>query len=401
MKEFSFYLFFLYLFFHVKSLELDYEIKKSDETKEIIYNYIEFGDKKFILNPRSEKVVLFKPFSILQNLQSDKNEIDYFDFLKLTLDKNDNIKLKIGEDEIEFKNVYLHRFENIDSIYENINGYIGIKNDANFIKTLDLKKKHGYKQKFKTDNEKFYLGKEVKIDDDYDDDDNLVSIEPALDDDDELSLSLSHYTFKSIGKIKDKYQYQIDKQNDNFIDSDYKVFISIFLNNYHIAPNNWIEEVLAKSGLKSDDYKIEEVNYFNKKLTRYSIINPEKMEKDFNLIFDSSTAINIDLINDKNYLTFLGYNKEENNVNDIFLSNSLLEYSVNFNFDESILTIIGDDDKICDIESFVPVVLFIISCIIVVIIIIGVVFIIRKNKNNNSTIDNQDNNMSSTGLVPN
>ena len=112
-----------------------------------------------------------------------------------------------------------------------------------------MKKKHGYKQKFKTDNEKFYLGKEVKIDDDYDDD-NLVSIEPALDDDDELSLSLSHYTFKSIGKIKDKYQYQIDKQNDNFIDSNYKVFISIFLNNYHIAPNNWIEEVLAKSGLK-------------------------------------------------------------------------------------------------------------------------------------------------------
>ena len=400
MKEFSFYLFFLYLFFNVKSRELEYEIKKSDETKEIIYNYIEFGDKKFILNPRSEKVVLFKPFSTLQNLQSDKNEIDYFDFLKLTLEKNDNIKLKIGGDEIEFKNVYLHRFENIDSIYENINGYIGIKNGANFIKTLDLKKKHGYKQKFKTDNEKFYLGKEVKIDDDYDDD-NLVSIEPTLDDDDELSLSLSHYTFKSIGKIKDKYQYQIDKQNDNFIDSDYKVFISIFLNNYHIAPNNWIEEVLAKSGLKSDDYKIEEVNYFNKKLTRYSIINPEKMEKDFNLIFDSSTAINIDLINDKNYLTFLGYNKEENNVNDIFLSNSLLEYSVNFNFDESILTIIGDDDKICDIESFVPVVLFIISCIIVVIIIIGVVFIIRKNKNNNSTIDNQDNNMSSSGLVPN
>jgi hypothetical protein len=125
------------------------------------------------------------------------------------------------------------------------------------------------------------------------------------------------------------------------------------------------------------------------------------VKENFNFIFDSSTAINIDLINDKNDLTFLGYKKEEYKVNDIFLSSSRLDYSVNFNFDESILTIIGDDDKLCDIESFVPVVLFIISCIIVVIIIIGVVFIIRKNKNNNSTIDNQDNNMSVSGLVPN
>ena len=126
------------------------------------------------------------------------------------------------------------------------------------------------------------------------------------------------------------------------------------------------------------------------------------MKENFNFIFDSSTAIEIKLFDDKKKIsTFLGYKKEEYKVNDIFLSSSLLDYSVNFNFDESILTIIGDDDKLCDIESFVPVVLFIISCIIVVIIIIGVVFIIRKNKNNNSTIDNQDNNMSSSGLVPN
>ena len=62
MKEFSFYLFFLYLFFNVKSRELEYEIKKlEDKEKGIIYNYIEFGDdSKFILNPRSEKVVLFQ-----------------------------------------------------------------------------------------------------------------------------------------------------------------------------------------------------------------------------------------------------------------------------------------------------------------------------------------------------
>ena len=42
--------------------------------------------------------------------------------------------------------------------------YIGIKNGANFIKKLDLDKKHGYKQKFNSDFEQFYFGKEVKID---------------------------------------------------------------------------------------------------------------------------------------------------------------------------------------------------------------------------------------------
>jgi hypothetical protein len=290
-----------------------------------------------------------------------------------------------------------------------MDGYIGIKNGANFIKTLDLKKKHGYKQKVNNNNEKFYLGKEVKIDDDYNDDSNFVSIEPALDDDDELSLSLSQFTFKSISKIKDKYQYEIDKENGNYIDSKNKVFISLFLSNYHIAPIDWIEKVLNECGLEKDvDYteSKDEINYFNKKLTKFKIINTEKVKENFNFIFDSSTAIKIDLINENSnnddiYLTFLGYKKEDYKDDDIFLSSSLLDYSVNFNFDESILTIIGNKDKLCDIESFVPVVLFIISCIIVVIIIIGVVFIIRKNKNNNSTIDNQDNNMSVSGLVPN
>ena len=76
-----------------------------------------------------------------------------------------------------------------------------------------------------------------------------------------------------------------------------------------------------------------------------------------------------------------------------------MNYSVNYNFEDSVLTIIGDEDNITDIESFVPVVLFIISCVIVIIIIIGVVFIIRKNKNNNANIDNQDSN--NAGLVPN
>jgi hypothetical protein len=400
MKEFSFYLFFLYLFFKVKSLE--YEIK-SIEINDIFYNYIDIDDKKFLLNPRSEKVVLFGNCQTSKILQSDNKEIDYFDFLRLEIENSCKLDINIDNKPIHFDNVYL--FTDKDP-FKNMDGYIGIKNGANFIKTLGLKKKHGYKQKQKVNNnnEKFYLGKEVKIDDDYNDDSNFVSIEPALDDDDELSLSLSQFTFKSISKIKDKYQYEIDKENGNYIDSKNKVFISLFLSNYHIAPIDWIEKVLNECGLKKDvDYteNIDVVNYLNIKLTKFEIKNDAKVKENFNFIFDSSTAINIDLINDKNDLTFLGYKKEEYKVNDIFLSSSRLDYSVNFNFDESILTIIGDDDKLCDIESFVPVVLFIISCIIVVIIIIGVVFIIRKNKNNNSTIDNQDNNMSSSGLVPN
>ena len=407
MKEFSFYLFFLYLFFKVKSLELEYEINKKNETNDITINYIDIDSKKFILNPRSEKIVLFKNSQTFKILQSDIDEIDYFDILELKLNSVGTLDIKIDNKPIHLNNVYL--IDNIQDPFKNMDGYIGIKNGANFIKTLGLKKKHGYKQKVNNNNEKFYLGKEVKIDDDYNDDDNFVSIEPSLDDDNELSLSLSQFTFKSISKIKDKYQYEIDKENGNYIDSKNKVFISLFLSNYHIAPIDWIEKVLKECGLEKDvDYteSKDEINYFNKKLTKFKIINVAKVKKDFNFIFDSSTAIKIDLINENSnnadiYLTFLGYKKEDYTGDDIFLSSSRLDYSVNFNFDESILTIIGDDDKLCDIESFVPVVLFIISCIIVVIIIIGVVFIIRKNKNNNSTIDNQDNNMSSSGLVPN
>lgn len=402
MKEFSFYLFFLYLFFKVKSLE--YEIKNSeDEQKKIFYNYIDIDGKNFTLNPRSEKIVLFRNSTNFKTLQSDINEIDYFDILELNLKEVGTLDINIDKKTIHLNNVYL--IDNIQDPFKNMDGYIGIKNGANFIKTLGLKKKHGYKQKVNNNNEKFYLGKEVKIDDDYKDDSNFVSIDPALDDDDELSLSLSQFTFKSISKIKDKYQYEIDKENSNYIDSGNKVFISLFLSNYHIAPIDWIEKVLNECGLTKDvDYteSIDEVNYGNKKLTKFKIINTEKVKENFNFIFDSSTAIEIKLFDDnKSFSTFLGYKKGDYKDDDIFLSSSLLDYSVNFNFDESILTIIGDDNKLCDIESFVPVVLFIISCIIVVIIIIGVVFIIRKNKNNNSTIDNQDNNMSSSGLVPN
>ena len=396
MKEFSFYLFFLYLFFHVKSLELEYEIKKSEnEQKKYFYNYIKLDDKNFLLNPRSEKVVLFGNSQTFKILQSDKNEIDYFDFLELELKNYGSYNIKINNNLIQFNNVY--SIENIGDPYNDIAGYIGIKNGANFIKTLDLKKKHGYKQKVNSNGEKFYLGKEVKIDDDYDDDDNLVTIEPALDDDDELSLSLSQFTFKSIDKINDKYQYQIEKENDNYIDSENKVFISLFLNNFHIAPNEWIEKVLKKSGLK-DEYETSKVNYLNEELTIYKLKNSNKKKENFNFIFDLSTAIKIKLFNENNEVTFLGYDKSKVD-DDIFLSNSLLNYSVNYNFEDSVLTIIGDEDNITDIESFVPVVLFIISCVIVIIIIIGVVFIIRKNKNNNANIDNQDSN--NAGLVPN
>ena len=397
MKEISFYLF-LFLFFIEKSKELKRDINKISDG-DIIYNYIEFDEnKKFLLNPRSEKVVLFTNSNTMRNLKSENNEIDYFDFLKLKLNSNDNIKIKIDDKEYEFDKVYSYVFENKkDTVYKDIEGYIGIKNGANFIKKLKLDKKHGYKQKFNSDSEQFYFGKEVKIDDDYDDDDKLASIEPALDDDDELSLSLSQFTFKSIDKINDKYQYQIEKENDNYIDSENKVFISLFLNNFHIAPNEWIEKVLTKCGLK-DEYETSKVNYLNEELTIYKLKNSNKKKENFNFIFDLSTAIKIKLFNENNELTFLGYDKSKVD-DDIFLSNSLLNYSVNYNFEDSVLTIIGDEDNLTDIESFVPVVLFIISCVIVIIIIIGVVFIIRKNKNNNANIDNQDSN--NAGLVPN
>lgn len=396
MKEFSFYLF-LFLFFNVKSKEYNYNISINDEN-ETNFNYIKFGEKKFLLNPRSEKVVIFNNSNTMRNLKSDKNEIDYFDFIKLTLNNYHNKTIiRIGNEDKEF-NVYSYEFNNKeDTAFKDIEGYIGIKNKANFIKKLDLDKKHGYKQQFNSDSEQFYFGKEVKIDDDYKDDDKLASIEPALDDDDELSLSLSQFTFKSIDKINDKYQYQIGKDNDNYIDSKNKVFISLFSNNFHIAPNKWIEKVLTKCGLK-DEYETSKVNYLNEELTIYKLKNSNKKTENFNFIFDLSTAIKIKLFNENNELTFLGYDKSKVN-DDIFLSNSLLNYSVNYNFEDNVLTIIGDEDNLTDIESFVPVVLFIISCVIVIIIIIGVIFIIRKNKNNNANIDNQDSN--NAGLVPN
>jgi hypothetical protein len=141
MKEFSFYLFFLYLFFKVKSLE--YEIK-SIEINDIFYNYIDIDDKKFLLNPRSEKVVLFGNCQTSKILQSDNKEIDYFDFLRLEIENSCKLDINIDNKPIHFDNVYL--FTDKDP-FKNMDGYIGIKNGANFIKTLDLKKKHGYKQK--------------------------------------------------------------------------------------------------------------------------------------------------------------------------------------------------------------------------------------------------------------
>ncbi len=300
MKEFSFYLFFLYLFFKVKSLELEYEINKKDETNDITINYIDIDGKNFLLNPRSEKIVLFRNSTNFKTLQSDINEIDYFDILELNLKEVGTLDINIDKKTIHLNNVYL--IDNIQDPFKNMDGYIGIKNGANFIKTLDLKKKHGYKQKVNNNNEKFYLGKEVKIDDDYNDDSNFVSIEPALDDDDELSLSLSQFTFKSISKIKDKYQYEIDKENGNYIDSKNKVFISLFLSNYHIAPIDWIEKVLKECGLIKDvDYteSIDVVNYLNIKLTKFDIKNDAKMKENFNFIFDSSTAIKIELFDKK------------------------------------------------------------------------------------------------------
>ena len=407
MKEFSFYLFLL-LFIYVKLEELELLIKNEPDPvpeDNIAINYVEIGDKNFLLNPRSDKVVLFKtsPTPAFRNLESNNNEEiieDYLDLLKLNIKPNsEEITLKIKEKDINFA-TYTYESE-ID--FGNIIGYIGIKDKSEFTKKTDFSDKHSYRKYFENKGEKidkFEFGKEISQDD-YDDnsiDFDLVTIEPSLKDGEELSLSLSHFTFKDKDQIYKKYQYQIEDDNDNYIDTEKKVFISLTITNYHIAPNDWIKIIMEKGGITQ--YTTTEVNYLNKVLKKYKL-EAVNYPNNFNLIFDSSSSINVKLINEKNELTFLGYDKDDfDDGNDsIYLSNTLLNYAVNYNFGDEILSIIGDDEKITDIESFVPVILFIISCVIVVIIIIGVIIIIRKNKNNNISVDNQDNN--NTGLVPN
>ena len=407
MKEFSFYLFLL-LFIYVKLEELELLIKNEPDPvpeDNIAINYVEIGDKNFLLNPRSDKVVLFKtsPTPAFRNLESNNNEEiieDYLDLLKLNIKPNsEEITLKIKEKDINFA-TYTYESE-ID--FGNIIGYIGIKDKSEFTKKTDFSDKHSYRKYFENKGEKidkFEFGKEISQDD-YDDnsiDFDLVTIEPSLKDGEELSLSLSHFTFKDKDQIYKKYQYQIEDDNDNYIDTEKKVFISLTITNFHIAPNDWIKTIMEKGGITQ--YTTTEVNYLNKVLKKYKL-EAVNYPNNFNLIFDSSSSINVKLINEKNELTFLGYDKDDfDDGNDsIYLSNTLLNYAVNYNFGDEILSIIGDDEKITDIESFVPVILFIISCVIVVIIIIGVIIIIRKNKNNNISVDNQDNN--NTGLVPN
>ena len=408
MKEFSLNLFLL-LFIYVKLEELELLIKNEPDPvpeDNIAINYVEIGDKNFLLNPRSDKVVLFKtsPTPAFRNLESNNNEEiieDYLDLLKLNIKPNsEEITLKIKEKDINFE-TYTYESE-ID--FGNIIGYIGIKDKSEFTKKTDFSDKHSYRKYFENKGEKidkFEFGKEISQDD-YDDDSidfNLVTIEPSLKDGEELSLSLSHFTFKDKDQIYKKYQYQIEDDDDNYIDTEKKVFISLTITNYHIAPNDWIKTIVEKGKLNIE--KTETVQYFNKQLTKYSLTVTPDSPNNFNLIFDSSSSINVKLINEKNELTFLGYDKDDfDDGNDsIYLSNTLLNYTINYNFGDEILSIIGDDEKITDIESFVPVILFIISCVIVVIIIIGVIIIIRKNKNNNISVDNQDNN--NTGLVPN
>lgn len=408
MKEFTFYLF-LFLFINVKLDELELLIENESDPEsedDIAINYVKINEKKnFLLNPRSDKVVLFKTSTTptFRNLESNNNEgikEDYLDLLKLNIEPNsEEFSLKINDKDIKFE-TYTYTLES-ESVFGNVSGYIGIKDKSEFVKKTDFSNKHSYIRFFKNeeDKDKFKFGKEISVDDyDYDNLD-LVSIEPSLKDGDELSLSLSHYTFKDKDQIYKKYQYQIEKDNDNYIDSENKVFISLTINNYHIAPNEWIKTVMEKGNLNKNETK--NVKYFNKNLTKYILEITNNSQNNFNLIFDSSSSINVKLINEKNELTFLGYDKDENDdgKDPIYLSNTLLNYSVNYNFGDEILSIIGDDEKITDIESFVPVILFIISCVIVIIIIIGVIIIIRKNKNNNISIDNQDNN--NAGLVPN
>jgi len=409
MKEFSLYLFLL-LFIYVKLEELELLIENEldpEAEEDIVINYVKIDNKKFLLNPRSDKVVLFKTSSTpaFRNLESNNNEEiieDYLDLLKLNIKRDGDISLNIDGKDFTFDKFTI---ENYDKKFFGSDGYIGIKENSEFAKKKDFSDKHSYRRCFKNKEikeDKFGFGKEISQDD-YDDDSkdfDLVTIEPSLKDGEELSLSLSHFTFKDKDQIYKKYQYQIEDDNDNYFDSEKKVFISLTIANYHMAPNDWIKTLLEKGGITQYKTVEKKVKFFNKKLTKYKL-EAVYSQDNFNLIFDSSSSINVQLINEKNELTFLGYDKDDfDDGNDsIYLSNTLLNYTINYNFGDEILSIIGDDEKITDIESFVPVILFIISCVIVVIIIIGVIIIIRKNKNNNISVDNQDNN--NTGLVPN
>ena len=91
MKEFSFYLFLL-LFIYVKLEDIEIPINTIDDAINI--NYIILNDEngnplKFLLNPRSKKVVLFNSNTpTYRNLDSNNNENeeeDYLDLFKLKI----------------------------------------------------------------------------------------------------------------------------------------------------------------------------------------------------------------------------------------------------------------------------------------------------------------------------
>jgi hypothetical protein len=384
--------------------------KKLIDNVNVNINYIittgdENDEKKFLINPNSKNVVLFKKKTDqIKNRRLASEESEYFEFF--------NIEIKeIVEEPINFFGLnipvkYAHYY-NDKNDYEKLffgafTGYIGINKDSILFEQIK-KEGGGFSKIFGVEIDQnsynYIFGKE------YEENDDLTNIQPAIKDNDELSLSMSHFTLEPIKKIKDKYQYTIEKDNDKYFDLKTKTFISYILADYHIATNTFINKIVEKFKLKVE---LSAIKYFNIELTKYKV-ECDNDKKNFTIIFDSSTAINLQLmkniksddgVNEECELLFLGYYYNENNSTDaLFLSSNLMEYNVSLNFEDNIVYIEGDSEKFAEIESMVPLVLFFVSVIIVIIVIIGVIYIIKKNKINNS-IDENSQDSNSSGLVP-
>ena len=107
MKEIYFYLF-LFQFLNVNLKDVTFTIENgfdsesdSDSESQIEINYIKIKEynnnkeMKFLLNPRSNKVVIFTHSQHKRNIKYDV-ENDYLDHLKIViLDNTKNIKLNI------------------------------------------------------------------------------------------------------------------------------------------------------------------------------------------------------------------------------------------------------------------------------------------------------------------
>ena len=371
-------------------------------------NYITVDNKIFLINPNSKFVVLFKYKNPTKNRRLDSEPVtDYFEFFSIPLEKPDEKEPIKFDTNLEIFPDYVYYYNDNEKFFNNFHGYIGINEKSKLFEQIknqiSFSKYFSMEVEKKTNSDYYYkyiFGKE------YDENDDLSNIKPEIDDDEELSLSMSHFTLQSIKKLKKKFQYTIEKDNDKYFDLKTKTFISYILNGYHIATDKFINNIINKFNL--DVKEISTITYFNQDLRKYKV-KCNNDTKNFSIIFDSSSAINLELIKEIEEdneeeedceLSFLGYYVGEKNSTDaLFLSSSLMNFNVHLDYEDNIVNIEGESDYLTEIDSLVPLVLFFISIFIVAIVIVGVIYIIRKNKINNSIDENnQDNNNS--GLVP-